>query len=156
MPQMERTQTTSSPTKQRAPIKVIQSWHIVVFNSLSIPTIIIILQIFFDVVPFYPEIGAFIMAAGAISIVSCFSFVAKYKAVNEQITVTWNETRKLNRNDLRELISKMYFVAGMAEIPSLAGLFYFLATRDLIASFILCMPAIVVAILCHPMLPEQA
>jgi len=132
-----------------------QSWYIVVFNSLTIPVIIIALQIFFDVVPFYPEIGAFIMAAGAISIVSSFTSFVKYKAINEKIAVSWNETKKVNKKDLRELISKMYFIAAVAEIPSLAGLLYFLATRDLIASFILCIPAVVMAALCRPMLPDQ-
>jgi len=33
-------------------------------------------------------------------------------------------------------------------------LIYFLATRDLIASFILCIPAFVMAVVCRPMLPD--
>jgi hypothetical protein len=124
-------------------------------NSLFIPALIIALHLFFDVVPFYPEIGAFIMAAGAISIVSSFTSFVKYKAINVKIAVIWNETKKISKKDLRELISKMYFIAGVSEIPSLAGLLYFLATRDLIASFILCIPAVVMAAICRPLLPEQ-
>lgn len=141
--------------KKRGPVKVTQSWYLVVFNALCIPALIIFLQIFFDVVPFYPEIGAFIMAIGAISVIACFSVIAKYKEVNERIGMSWAETRKLKKKDLRELVSRMYFVAGLAEIPSIAGLLYFLATRDLIASFILCIPAIVMAILCKPLLPDN-
>ena len=141
--------------KKRGPVKVTQSWYLVVFNALCIPALIIFLQIFFDVVPFYPEIGAFIMAIGAISVIACFSVIAKYKEVNERIGMSWAETGKLKKKDLRELVSRMYFVAGLAEIPSIAGLLYFLATRDLIASFILCIPAIVMAILCKPLLPDN-
>ena len=95
------------------------------------------------------------MAIGAISVIACFSVIAKYKEVNERIGMSWAETRKLKKKDLRELVSRMYFVAGLAEIPSIAGLLYFLATRDLIASFILCIPAIVMAILCKPLLPDN-
>ncbi len=158
MRQVEQTQETRSTVKRhkrkrKSSIKVMQSWNFMLLNAASIPILIVILHIFFDVVPFYPEIGAFIIAAGAISMVASFSFVARYKVVNEKIAATWNQTKKVNKKDLRELISKMYFVAGMAEIPSLAGLFYFLATRDLIASFILCIPAMVMVIICRPMLP---
>ena len=157
MPHVEESEVVrpAAKRKQRGPVKVTQSWYLVVFNALCIPALIIFLQIFFDVVPFYPEIGAFIMAIGAISIVACFPFIAKYKEVNERVGISWSETRKLNKKELRELVSKMYLVAGLAEIPSLAGLLYFLATRDLIASFILCIPAIVMAILCKPLLPDK-
>lgn len=136
-------------------IKVMQSWYVVIFNAFSIPVLIVFLLLFYDVVPFYPELGAFILAGGAITVVGSFSLVAKYKEVNDRVGMQWHENHKLKKKDLRELVSKMYFVSAMAEIPSLAGLFYFLATRDLIASFILCIPAIVMAVLCKPMLPEN-
>lgn len=157
MPHVEESEVVrpAAKRKKRGPVKVTQSWYLVVFNALCIPALIIFLQIFFDVVPFYPEIGAFIMAIGAISVIACFSVIAKYKEVNERIGMSWAETRKLKKKDLRELVSRMYFVAGLAEIPSIAGLLYFLATRDLIASFILCIPAIVMAILCKPLLPDN-
>jgi len=155
VPQVEHTQETQSPVKRGSSIKVMQRWMIMLFSAILIPAIIIALQIFFDVVPFYPEIGAFIMAAGAISMVTFFGSFVKYKVINEKLATTWNEEKKVNRKDLRELTSKMLFVAIMAEIPSVAGLLYFLATRDLIASFILCIPAIVMAIICRPMLPDS-
>lgn len=156
MAHVEQDQASCTTNKRRrVPINVTQSWYVTILNALSIPFLIIFLQLFVDVVPFYPEIGAFIMAGGAISMIACFPLVAKYKEINDRIGNHWNETRRLRKDDLRELVSKMYFVSGMAEIPSLAGLFYFLATRDLIASFILCIPAVVMAVLCKPMLPEQ-
>lgn len=151
----QRQESGRSVTKRKVSIKVLQNWYVVLFNAISIPTLIIVLQLFFDVVPFYPEIGAFIMAAGSIAILSCFPLVARYKAANEAVSLYWHETRKLNKKALHDLVKKMYFVSAMALMPSLAGLFYFLATRDLIASFILCIPAIVMAVLCKPMLPEQ-
>jgi len=141
--------------KKRGSVKITLSWHLVVFNTILIPALIIFLQVFFDVVPFYPEIGPFIMVTGAIAIIVCFPFVGKYVEVNQRVGASWSETRKLNRKDLKELVSKMYVVASLAEIPSLAGLFYFLATRDIIASFILCIPAIVMAVLCKPLLPDK-
>ncbi len=153
VPQVDRTQEMRSTVKRRSSIKVMLSWKLMVLSAVLMPILIIILKIFFDVVPFYPEIGAFIIAAGAISMVTSFSFVVKYKAVNEKIAATWNESKKVKKKDLRELTSKMYLVAAMAEIPSLAGLLYFLATRDVIASFILCIPAVAVAVICRPMLP---
>jgi len=153
-PQVEQTQSRRATTKRKVPVKVMQSWYLVVCSALCVPSFIIFLQIFFDVVPFYPEAGAFIMVAGTISIINFFRFFVRYQEINQKIAHSWNETKKINKKDLRELVSKMIFVAGMTEISSLTGLLYFFATRDLIASFILCIPAIVVAILCRPMLPD--
>lgn len=153
--EQDQASSTTSRRRSKSSIKVIQSWYIAIFNAIFIPVSIILIQIFFDVVPFYPEMGAFILVAGAIAMVGSLPQFVKFKEINEQVGTTWIEIKKLNKKELRLLVSRMYIVTAMAAIPSVAGLLYFLATRDIIASFILCIPAIVMAALCKPMLPEK-
>ena len=153
--EQDQASSTTGRRRKKSSLKVIQSWYIAIFNAILIPVLIILMQIFFDVVPFYPEAGAFILVAGAISMVASLPQFVKFKEINEKVGATWIEIKKINKSELRLLVSRMYVVTAMAGIPSAAGLLYFLVTRDVIASFILCIPAMVMAVLCKPLLPQK-
>jgi uncharacterized membrane protein len=96
----------------------------------------------FDGVPWSPGMGAFVIAAGAIAITASFPWANQYRNLTFEIVTELERYRRLETRKLQKLMQVLIIGAACAEIPSVFGLIHLFVTGELIASLLLCVPAI--------------
>lgn len=134
-------------------VKVV--WFALLANTFIIPVMILIIAATYDVVAWKASIGAFIIAAGAISIGISFPFADRYRVTNNDMIKDYQRSRRCDPALSAKLMRLLLIGAVCAELPSVAGLIHFFATHEIIASLLLCAPAIALMLVAyHPVEPR--
>lgn len=126
-------------------------WVALLVNTFVIPGLILFIAATYDVVPWKASIGAFIIAAGAISICVSFPFADQFRKINNEINQEVERYRRYDRAQGQKLMRLLFIGAICAELPSIAGMVHFFTTSEIIASLLLCAPAIALMMVAyHP------
>ncbi len=155
-PQAARPRTASrvrDPMKEAisAVMRVRIMWGALLVNTFVIPGLILFIAATYDVVPWKASIGPFIIALGAISICLSFPFADRYRKANTDINQEVERYRRYNRAEGQKMMKLLFIGAICAEVPSIAGMLHFFATSEIIASMLLCAPAIALMMVAyHP------
>lgn len=118
------------------------AWYAVLAGTLVVPVFVILSARFYDAVPWSPNLGAFIMAGGAVLIATVFPFARQYRALSIAVMKEYTQSRQLNAEHVKSLTRLMFLGTACAELPALAGLVYFFMTRATLGSLLLCTPAV--------------
>lgn len=118
------------------------AWYVVLAGTLVVPVFVILSARFYDAVPWSPNLGAFIMAGGAVLIATVFPFARQYRALSIAVMKEYMQSRQLNAQHVKSLTRLMFLGTACAELPALAGLVYFFMTRATLGSLLLCTPAV--------------
>ena len=118
------------------------AWYLVLAGTLVAPVFVIFSARFYDAIPWSPNLGAFIMAGGAILIAAAFPFARQYRAHSIAVMKEYTQSRQLNAQNLKTMTRLMFLGTACAELPALAGLVYFFMTRATLGSLLLCTPAV--------------
>jgi hypothetical protein len=127
---------------QLAVMRVKIVWFAMLANTFIIPALIVFIAATYDVVAWKASIGAFIIAAGAVSICASFPVADRFRATNNEINKDYQRSRNANPEQTSKMMRLLLIGAVLAELPSIAGLVHFFATHEIIASLLLCAPAI--------------
>jgi hypothetical protein len=126
-------------------------WVALLVNTFVIPGLILFIAATYDVVPWKASIGAFIIAAGAISICASFPFADQFRRINNDINQEVERYRRYDPAHGQKLMRLLFIGAICAELPSIAGMVHFFTTSEIIASLLLCAPAIALMMVAyHP------
>ncbi len=163
VPAARRARVVATHTPVRSPfqesvsavMRVRIMWFALLANTVIIPALIIFAAATFDVVPWKQRIGAFIIAVGAISICVSFPFADKFRSINVELIKESERYRRFDPARGQKLMRLLFIGAICAELPSIAGMIHFFATGEIIASVLLCAPAIgLMLVAFHPVSPD--
>lgn len=142
---------------QLAVMRVKIVWFAMLVNTFIIPALIVFVAATYDVVAWKASIGAFIIAAGAVSICASFPVADRFRATNNEIIKDYQRSRSVDPEQAAKMMRLLLIGAVLAELPSLAGLVHFFVTHEIIASLLLCAPAIgLMLVAYHPVEPRLA
>lgn len=134
-----------------AVVRVRIMWFALLLNTFVIPALIILIAATYDIVPWVANTGAFIIAGGAISICISFPFADRFRRTNAELNKEAERYRRFDPARGQKLMRLLFVGAICAELPSLAGMLHFFATGEIIASMLLCAPAIALMMVAyHP------
>jgi len=119
------------------------AWYLTLAGTLALPVMIMLSAQLYDAVPWAPNMGAFIIALGAVLIAAAFPIASQYRNLSVTVMKEYAVSRTLNVQSVKKLTRLMIFGAACAELPAFAGLAYFFMTRDPIGSMLLCAPGVI-------------
>jgi len=124
-------------------------WYLVLAGTLVLPLLIMLSANVYDAMPWAPNMGAFIVAGGAMLIGVAFPHASQYRTLSIVVMKEYAHSRTLNAQNVKKLTRLMFIGAACAELPAVAGLMYFFMTRDPIGSLLLCAPAVIVMLVLY-------
>ena len=125
------------------------AWYLVLAGTLVLPGLIMLSAQVYDAMPWAPNMGAFIIAAGALLIGAAFPVASQYRKLSVTVMKEYAQSRTLNAQNVKKLTRLMFVGAACAELPALAGLAYFFMTREAIGSLLLCAPAVIMMLVLY-------
>ena len=125
------------------------AWYLVLVGSLVLPFLIILSARVYDATPLSSNLGAFIIAGGAVLLAAAFPVASQYRKLSLTMMKEYAQSHKLNEQMVKKLTRLMVIGAACAQLPAFAGLAYFFATRETIGSLLLCSPAIILMLVLY-------
>lgn len=125
------------------------AWYLVLSGTLVLPVVIMLSASVYDAIPWAPNLGAFVIAGGAILIGAAFPVASQYRTLSVTVMKEYAQSRTLNAQSIKKLTGLMFVGAACAELPAFAGLVYFFMTREAIGSLLLCAPAIIMMLVLY-------
>ena len=125
------------------------AWYLVLAGTLVLPFLIMLSAYVYDAMPWASNMGAFIIAGGAVLIGAAFPVANQYRRLSVTMMKQYAQSRKLDEQIVKKLTRLMFVGAVCAELPAFAGLAYFFMTRETIGSLLLCSPAIIMMLVLY-------
>ena len=125
------------------------AWYLVFAGTLALPALIMLSSHLYDAMPWAPNMGAFIIAGGALLIGAAFPTANQYRKLSVEVMKQYAQSRTLNTQKVKKLTRLMFVGAACAELPAFAGLAYFFMTREPIGSLLLCAPGVIVMLVLY-------
>ncbi len=125
------------------------AWYLLLIGALVLPALIFLSAHLYDAMPWAPNLGAFIIAGGALLIGVAFPAATQYRKLSIKVMNEYARSRQLHAPSVKKLTRLMFVGTICAELPAFAGLLYFFMTREAIGSLLLCVPAIIVMLVLY-------
>lgn len=143
-PVAPKAQPTGRDDTQLAVQRLKYIWFVASLKSLFIPAAIFLIAATYDMVPWAPRSGAFVIAAGVMIIMVSFPFVNQYRSLFLELEKEYGRYGKTEPNRFSKLYRLLFIGALFAELPSVMGMLHFMMTYELISSLLLCVPAVII------------
>jgi hypothetical protein len=125
------------------------AWYLILAGTLVLPVLILMSANIYDAMPWASSTGAFIIAGGALLIVAAFPVASQYRTLSVEVMKQYAQSRTFDVIRVKKLTRLMFVGAACAELPSIAGLFYFFMTRETIGSLLLCAPGVIMMLVLY-------